>query len=144
VITRLHAHKVAGLPLTICGDSKFAAALRFFNRWTLPGWNLVRSLSVQIPSVLRQPMPYLFLHYHSPRLPHIHSWSVCATRLPSSVVRILKFDDPIRSENIQKYSNPILIRKVCSKHNPILIQNPKPPSYQSPVTITLLCHICSI
>jgi len=23
-------------------------------------------------------------------------------------------------------------------------ENPKPPSYQSPVTITLLCHICWI
>ena len=42
-----------------------------------------------------------------------------------SVVRILKFDNPIRSEKFQWYPNPILIRKFCSKHNPIQIQKSK-------------------
>jgi len=39
---------------------------------------------------------------------------------PGSVVRILKFDNPIRSEKFQWYLNPI--RKFCLKHNPIQIR----------------------
>ena len=46
------------------------------------------------------------------------------SRLVGSVVRILKFDDPIRKISVVSESDP----------------DPKPPSYQSPVTITLLCH----
>jgi len=43
----------------------------------------------------------------------------------ASVVRILKFDNPICSEKFRWYPNPIQIRKFCSKHNPIQIRKSK-------------------
>ena len=50
---------------------------------------------------------------------------VSRSRVPTSVVRILKFDNPIRSEKFQWYPNPILIRKFRSKHDPIQIRKSK-------------------
>ena len=66
----------------------------------------------------------------------------------NSVVRILKFDNPIRSEKFQWYPNQLLIRKFCWKHNPIHLRKSKtiiiPDSNQITIFLPYLLNLVII